>query len=135
MFVLARKSVHKSILSKKENIFSVIIDFCLTSTIDALQYVVGKNCKFVWRTFFIIVTIYSIYQCKLNLDTYFSYNLSTKITDQSKSTFNFPAITFCPMRMHKKSTYGNQPFLDLTLSSYYANSFSEINSLMSEVNV
>lgn len=121
-----RKSFHPF----RPNINKYVTHFCRTSTMSALHYMVSKSFRKSWIILFTIVALYCFYNCTLNVQTYLRCDMSTKILDQQISIFQFPAITFCPVRVYKRSTFGNLAFFDITLTAYYSETDKEVNNLM-----
>lgn len=94
---------------------------------------VGNHHRKIWSAFFVLVTGYCLYQCKLNIDEYLKYDLLITVKDETVSAIDFPAITICPMLLYKKSTYGKITGYGYGLSELYSYSQKDMLALAQEV--
>lgn len=117
-----------------KKLLKIVKNFCQYTSIDGLPYVVfGKNHKILWVLLFIFTTSYCMYQCVGNVQSYLNFDVWTRTTEKYLSNMIFPAITFCPQYIQKKSKYGNQAGYGGSLAFYYANSLQDLNKLFTEV--
>lgn len=98
----------------------ILINYCKHSHTNGLSFLVKKKHRIFWSLILISIASYCCYQCKLNLDNYLSYAISTKTSLSSISGIKFPAITFQPLYMWKRSTFGDLAQKDLHLTVYFS---------------
>lgn len=120
-------------MTRSNTIKHIFINYCESSNTVGLYLVAKKNARILSLLILISVTGYCCYQCKLNINDYLSYDISTRVTLTNNSD-RFPAITFCPQSVFKRSTFSLNYYraVDLALF-YFTGKKAELNSLTNEV--
>lgn len=106
--------------------------FCLDISIHGFAFLPGKRNQKAWIFLITITACYCCFQCKLNIDSYLLYDIKTKISLMDPENFTFPAITFCPQYMFKRSTVASFPLYNLGLAAFYGKTPEERYNLSKE---
>lgn len=86
-----------------KGIHEIYKNFAANTSIHGLLYIATKRLRKLWALFFFIVFAICFWQCKNNVDTYFSYGVRVKNTMNRSVSMDFPAITFSTYYEVKKS--------------------------------
>lgn len=109
--------------------------FCYTTSAHGFLYMAQKRFRAFWTMILVVAVLVFAIQCKLHMESYLRYTVTTKTTNLPSSISNFPAITFCPPYVFKRSKWSKQANTEYMLANYYANSENEIPKLIKEVRI
>lgn len=107
--------------------------FCSNTSIHGFVFVPRNRGRKTWISLITISAFYCFYQCKLNIDSYLRFDITTKNSLMYPENVTFPAVTFCPQFPHKRSTFASMSSYPLVIAEYYAKTTEERTKLINEV--
>jgi len=108
---MGKRTPEESFLPKEQTIRAAAINrkwrhFLDNSTLHGLQYVFNSHTKFgsvMWAVFLLMATALFVFKSSLLLKTYYSYEVTSKVTLTYEKSPEFPAVTICHFNMLRKS--------------------------------
>lgn len=115
-------------------------EFCESTSIHGLDYAFAKkNIVFVTKCFWVCIVavmfVLCSYQTYSNIMEYFQYKMHVSITYETQSNLTFPAITFSPMTMFRRSGIGNVSAASVLLSTWLSEKDNQVPLLMKQVSL
>lgn len=108
---MGKGTPEESFLPKEKTIRAAAINrkwrhFLGNSTLHGLQYVFNSQTKFrsvIWAVFLLMATAFFVLKSSLLLKTYYSYEVTSKVTLKYEKSPEFPAVTICHFNMLRES--------------------------------
>lgn len=111
----------------------LFLNFCFNTTIHGFAFAPGKRNRKAWIFLLTVTACYCCFQCKLNLDSYLSYDVKIKKSLMNPENFSFPSITFCPQYVFRRSIFVSLPFYSTSIAAFYGQTPEERKQLTNEV--